>query len=148
MGAEAIFMVVVRFLGFGGCVAVGMFIFYEGLPLGPLRYIPLLGPALEQLVDGRVDRAFQEGELSERLAWQEKAQRERLRQEQEERAKQQELDAVAEKYRAEQAARIALMLQIIGLEEELKKEEDNAPGSTTRPFVPRGVSKRIDAIGR
>ena len=31
-------------------------IFYEGVPLGELRGIPVLGPALEFVVDGRVDR--------------------------------------------------------------------------------------------
>lgn len=138
----------VRFLGVTGCVALGIVIFYEGLPLGPLRYIPFLGPALEQLVDGRVDRAFREGALGERLVWQERQRRELLRREAEERSKQQELDAIAARYREAQAARISLTLQVIGLEDQLKKEEEDAPGTTTRPFMPRGVSKRIDAIGR
>lgn len=31
-------------------------LFYEGLPLGPLRLIPFVGPVLEELTDGRVDR--------------------------------------------------------------------------------------------
>lgn len=138
----------VRFLGVTGCVALGIVIFYEGLPLGPLRYIPFLGPTLEQLVDGRVDRAFREGALGERLVWQERQRRELLRREAEERSKQQELDAIAARYREAQAARISLTLQVIGLEDQLKKEEEDAPGTTTRPFMPRGVSKRIDAIGR
>ena len=32
-------------------------VIYEGIPIGPLRHIPVLGPALETLTDGRVDRA-------------------------------------------------------------------------------------------
>ena len=41
----------------GAAVGVGLSVlFYEGLPLGPLRSIPLLGPVFEQVADGRVDR--------------------------------------------------------------------------------------------
>lgn len=41
----------------GAAVAVGiMLVIYEGIPLGPFRDIPLLGPALELVTDGRVDR--------------------------------------------------------------------------------------------
>ena len=65
-------LTIVRYLGFGGCVAVAMFVFYEGLPLGPIRYIPWVGPALEQLVDGRVDREYRRGEEAERLVWRER----------------------------------------------------------------------------
>jgi hypothetical protein len=46
----------VRFLGIPGLIVVGGLIFYEGLPLGPLRWIPGLGPVLAEFVDGRVDR--------------------------------------------------------------------------------------------
>lgn len=48
--------IVARYLGITGMVAVGIIVFYEGLPLGPIRYIPWVGPALAGLVDGRVDR--------------------------------------------------------------------------------------------
>jgi hypothetical protein len=34
-------------------------IFYEGLPIGPLRYIPFVGHYLAMVVDGRVDRERQ-----------------------------------------------------------------------------------------
>ncbi|MBE1208093.1 hypothetical protein [Aminobacter carboxidus] len=33
-----------------------MLVIYEGIPLGPLRGIPILGTALEVVTDGRVDR--------------------------------------------------------------------------------------------
>lgn len=45
-----------RYLGVTGCVALAIVVFYEGLPLGPIRYIPYLGPALAGIADGRVDR--------------------------------------------------------------------------------------------
>ena len=35
-------------------------VYYEGLPLGPIRYIPFIGSALSEFVDGRVDRAVLE----------------------------------------------------------------------------------------
>ncbi len=34
----------------------GIFVFYEGVPIGPLRWIPFAGPVIEALTDGRVDR--------------------------------------------------------------------------------------------
>lgn len=34
----------------------GIIIFYEGVPIGPLRLIPFVGPLLENVTDGRVDR--------------------------------------------------------------------------------------------
>ncbi len=34
----------------------GILVFYEGLPIGPLRWIPFAGPVLEAVTDGRVDR--------------------------------------------------------------------------------------------
>lgn len=36
--------------------AAAVFVFYEGVPIGPLRSIPLLGPVLEEITGGRVDR--------------------------------------------------------------------------------------------
>ncbi len=35
---------------------LGVFVFYEGVPIGPLGAIPLVGPVLEGFTDGRVDR--------------------------------------------------------------------------------------------
>ncbi|MER8959288.1 hypothetical protein [Mesorhizobium sp. M0701] len=37
-------------------VAAAMIIVYEGLPIGPLRYIPFAGQYLAMVTDGRVDR--------------------------------------------------------------------------------------------
>ncbi|MBA1141769.1 hypothetical protein [Mesorhizobium neociceri] len=37
-------------------VAGGIVLFYEGVPIGPVRDIPWVGPMVAGLVDGRVDR--------------------------------------------------------------------------------------------
>ncbi|GAA2888259.1 hypothetical protein GGQ99_004816 [Aminobacter niigataensis] len=47
---------IVRYVGFTGLAVAAIVVFYEGLPLGPLRAVPVLGPGLEMLTDGRVDR--------------------------------------------------------------------------------------------
>jgi hypothetical protein len=59
VGAGAIAAYVFRIIGLPGVVALGMLIFYEGLPLGPIRYIPYVGTTLAGFVDGRVDRERQ-----------------------------------------------------------------------------------------
>ena len=41
-------------------IAAGL-IFYEGVPIGPLRWIPYVGDALAYMVDGRVDREYARG---------------------------------------------------------------------------------------
>ena len=44
-------------IGAGAALGIGLaIVVYEGVPLGPLRHIPTLGPALEFVLDGRVDR--------------------------------------------------------------------------------------------
>lgn len=48
---------VIRWLGMPGLVAIGLIVFYEGVPIGPLRDVPVIGHALSSVVDGRVDRA-------------------------------------------------------------------------------------------
>lgn len=53
---SAIAVAIFRVIGLPGVVALGMLIFYEGLPIGPLRYVPYAGPVLAGFVDGRVDR--------------------------------------------------------------------------------------------
>jgi hypothetical protein len=132
-------------------VAGAVMLFYEGVPLGPVRYIPYVGPALSGLVDGRVDREYAAGQLNERLAWQEK---QRLRRHQarrpRSRRKQAEIDAAAQEYIDRQhsdAERIAELVRA-------QKDEDNAPPDPTKPAACKppgnsaGVSTRIDAIGR
>ncbi len=135
----------------GGAVALAvMLVVYEGIPLGPLRRIPVVGPALESITDGRVDRERKAGALSERLAWQEKQQRLLIQQIEKEKAKQAELDEIAQRYREEINARISDAIKISALEDALKEEEKDAPPNAgpVCKFMPRGVSKQLNAIGR
>lgn len=51
--------------------ALGVFIFYEGIPIGPFGKIPYIGPVLQDFTDGRVDRerkAAREGYVIEARA--------------------------------------------------------------------------------
>lgn len=140
-------LTIVRYLGFGGCIAVAMFVFYEGLPLGPVRYIPWVGPALEQLVDGRVDREYRRGEQAERLVWRERQRDADDRWLANVRAKQAELDQLTLDYlnlKAQNRVNAVALDEAIAAAE---KEEQNAPPSTVpRACIPRGVSNRLNAI--
>jgi hypothetical protein len=134
-------------------VAGAVVLFYEGVPIGPLRYIPYAGPALASLVDGRVDREYAAGQLNERLVWQEKQRRAEIAQAAKVKAQQADLDAAARQYVEAQRAddqRIADLQQSI----RDQKDADNVPPDPTKPIVCRargigaGVSTRLDAVGR
>lgn len=56
---SAIAFTIMRWLGLPGLIAVSLIIFYEGVPIGPLRHVPVVGPLVAGIVDGRVDRAVQ-----------------------------------------------------------------------------------------
>jgi hypothetical protein len=44
-------------IGAGAALGIGLsIVVYEGVPLGPLRDVPVIGPVLAFVVDGRVDR--------------------------------------------------------------------------------------------
>jgi hypothetical protein len=131
-------------------VAGGIVLFYEGVPIGPLRYIPWIGPALASVVDGRVDRQYAAGQLNERLVWQEKVRRAEIKKAAETRVQQAEIDAAAQEYIDKQhsdADRIAELVRA-------QKDEDNVAPDPTKPAVRKpaglsaGVSTRLDAIGR
>lgn len=47
-------------VGLAAIVAVLMVLFYEGAPIGPLRYVPVVGKYAMALLDGRVDRVRQQ----------------------------------------------------------------------------------------
>ncbi len=138
-----------RYLGFAGVVAVGMFIFYEGLPLGPLRYVPYVGPALAQLVDGRVDREYAAGAKAERDLWLDRirvAERER---DEDVAQKQAELDDLALAYynlKAENRANIVRLDDAIAEAEKDEANEPPAAGPVCRRFIPRRVSNQLNAI--
>ncbi|PWJ88342.1 hypothetical protein C8D77_11164 [Mesorhizobium loti] len=134
-----------------GCIVL----FYEGLPIGPLRYIPYAGPVLAGFVDGRVDREYAAGQLNERLVWQEKQRRAELAAAAKAKAKQAEIDAAAQEL-ADQAD--ADTLRIADLEDRIRqqKDEDNGPnaaGDTAGACksgrgIPARLSIGIDAVGR
>lgn len=131
-------------------VAGGVIFFYEGVPIGPLRYIPYAGPALAHLVDGRVDREYAAGGKAEAALWQEKIKLAAIAQAAETKTKQADIDAAAQEYIDKQhsdADRIAEL-------QRAQKDEDNAPPDPTKPAackpagITPGVSTRLDAIGR
>lgn len=127
-------------------VAVGIVIFYEGAPLGPLRFIPVVGPALELVTDGRVDRARKDGAVSERVAWEE-ARRRMLAEQEKRRAEQQAAINRAEAdYLAQKSAD---NLTIQALEDALSAEKTDAPAAVSdRPAFSRRVSRALNQVGR
>jgi len=128
--------------------AVAVLIFYEGLPLGPLRLIPTVGPALETFTDGRVDRARKEGAAAERLAWERERQRLLDAQEAERKRDQAAIDAAE---RAYLETRKDLDQQMLALNETIATEEDaNAqdPACPARPAISRSVRDRLAPLGR
>ncbi|QKC83289.1 hypothetical protein [Mesorhizobium sp. NZP2077] len=131
-------------------VAGGIVFFYEGVPIGPLRYIPYAGPVLASLVDGRVDREYAAGQKAEAALWQERLRLAAIAQAADTKTRQQDIDAAAQEYIDRQhsdAGRIAEL-------QRAHKDEDNVPPDPTKPAVCRpagisaGVSTRLDAIGR
>lgn len=128
--------------------AVGVFVFYEGLPLGPLRLIPVAGPYLEAWTDGRVDRARKQGAAQERIAWEEARRRLIAKQDEERRAAQAAIDAAE---RAYLESRKDLDQQILALDDalatEAKTDVEN-PDCAARDFISRGVRDRLAPLGR
>lgn len=126
-------------------------IFYEGLPIGPLRQVPYLGPVLQGFTDGRVDRARKDGARDERTAW-EQARAELLAEMERQRLEAQaRIDAAEKDYlnRSQaDALRIAALEAAISAELEAEANEPKNPACPARPAVPRGLSRQLDAIGR
>ncbi|TIL34334.1 hypothetical protein [Mesorhizobium sp.] len=136
-------------------VAGGIVLAYEGVPIGPLRYIPYVGPALASLVDGRVDRQYAAGQLAERLVWQEQQRKALALLAAKAEAKQKEIDAAAQAYVDQQntdAVRIADLEQAIRdqKDEDLGPQDHaNAAGACKpRSGIPARLSIGIDAVGR
>lgn len=135
-------------------VAGGIIFFYEGVPLGPVRDIPWVGPRIAWLVDGRVDREYaagqSAGQTTERADWQARLHAAAVAQAAETKTRQADIDAAAQEYIDKQhsdADRIADLHRA-------QKDEDNVPPDPTKPAVCKpagisaGVSTRLDAIGR
>lgn len=131
-------------------VAGGVIFFYEGVPIGPLRYIPYAGPVLAGFVDGRVDREYAAGQKAEAALWQEKVRLAAIAQAADTKSRQQDIDAAAQEYIDKQhsdADRIAELVRA-------QKDEDNVPPDPAKPAackpagISAGVSTRLDGIGR
>lgn len=126
-------------------------LFYEGVPLGHLRAVPILGPALETVLDGRVDRERRAGAASERLKWEEARRRLLADQAVKRREAQDAIDAATENYLEEKARREALTEANSALDAALKASEANDaanPDAHRGPAITRGVSRALDVVGR
>ncbi|TIN82660.1 hypothetical protein [Mesorhizobium sp.] len=139
-------------------VAGGVILFYEGVPLGPVRDIPYVGPALSGLVDGRVDHEYAAGQLNERLVWQDRQRLAELAQAARLKSQQAAIDAAAQQLADSMRDKHADRLRIADLEERIRqqKEEDDGPqpaGDTPgackpRHGIPARLSIGVDAFGR
>lgn len=132
-------------LGLLGIAFAAIILFYEGVPLGPLRMIPFVGSVLESVADGRVDRERRSGALQERQAWTELQRKLELQHLAKVKAQQAELDAISARYQTERAGDA---VKIATLEAALAEEDKNAPAPGSRAFIPRSVSRALNAIGR
>lgn len=131
-------------------VAGAIVLYYEGVPIGPLRYIPYAGPALALLVDGRVDREYAAGQLNERLVWQEQQRKALAAQAAKAASDQAELDALSKNYFDKH---VVDAVAIASLEDALKAEKDKNDADpkgvgACRVAIPGRVSTQLDAVGR
>lgn len=130
--------------------AAGIVLFYEGVPIGPLRYIPYVGPGLASLVDGRVDREYAAGQKAEASLWQERLRLAAIAQAADAKTRQADIDAAAQEYTNKQRSDADRIAEL----ERAQKDEDNVPTDPTKPAgckpagISTGVSERLDAVGR
>lgn len=123
----------------GGLAIAGVVGLYEGLPL---------------LFDGRVDRAFAQGQLIERQAWEELRRREQAAREVDRRAAQAKIDAAEADYwrRSEiQKTRILELENAIASEPEdsvAVATPDAGASGACPPAISRRLRDALDAIGR
>ncbi|EKF43959.1 hypothetical protein NA8A_04085 [Nitratireductor indicus C115] len=137
-------------LGGAALAAAISILVYEGLPLGPLRLVPLLGPVLEIVADGRVDRVRREGAVAERRAWEE-TRRRMLAEMAEERRKAQGAIATAERAYLEKRDRDAETIRSLEAaisEQEKADAEAGGDACVMRSFIGRGLRDRLDQVGR
>lgn len=138
-------------------VAGAIVLYYEGLPLGPVRDIPYVGAALAGLVDGRVDREYAAGQLNERLVWQEKQRLAEIVLAAKLKTKQAAIDATAQQLADSEGAHRADTLRLADLEDRIRQQKDEdskAPDDPKQPAACRlsgiraPISTKLDAIGR
>lgn len=138
-----------RFLGLQGLVIVAVLLFYEGLPganyLTPyLRFLPGVGPMVDDVAQGRVGRAREVGRLDERLIWQERSRRAELRRQADRQSAQDKINQVERDYFSRQAADA---ITISELEKALVDEQASVVAGCG-PALSRRLRDALDPIGR
>ena len=126
-------------------------LFYEGLPIGNLARIPFVGPVVEFVTDGRVDRERKAGEergrAEERAAWEEAQRMLQKKMDDERRAAQSAIDKIENHY-LEQRQRDASALE--ALDKAITESADEKANDTcpARPAISRRLRDAINQIGR
>lgn len=143
----------------GAVVFFVMLLFYEGIPLGPARDVPIFGTVAEALFDGRVDRQRRAGAHDERIKWQELRDRQIAQNAARLVEAQKKVDGWSRRYLDKEAELLASISQKSALEDALaqsKKEAEDAANSQDlgkpvcppRPAISRGVSRELNKMGR
>lgn len=139
-----------RFLGLHGLVIVAVLVFYEGVPTANyvtpyLRFVPAVGPMIDDIAQGRVGRAREAGRLDERLVWQEQARRAEIRRQADRQAAQAKIDEVEREYLSRT---MTDAMKIAELEKALEQEQTSSPAAGCGPAVSRRLRDAIDRVGR
>lgn len=120
---------------------------YEGIPLGPLRLIPFVGPALEYVTDGRVDRVRKEGAAQERILWEEARRRLQAQIAEDRRKAQAKIDELRVDYVNAKSADAATIAILREQAKEFEIDETSAP-RPGNPTAARRLSRTLNKIGR
>lgn len=134
-------------------IALGVFVFYEGVPIAKhLRDIPVIGEPVfawaDPLLRGRVSRARDAGVKAERDEWTRRLAAAKAALSSERATAQAKIDAIVTE---RLSAATDWAMERASLEAQLAEEEKgNAtlPPGTCPPAISRGVSERLDRIGR
>lgn len=140
----------VRILGLQGVLIATALVFYEGIPgasyVTPYaRFIPALGPLLDDLAQGRVGRAREAGKLDERLVWQEREIRAELRRTADRKAAQTRIDEVEREYFSRSTTDA---IRISELEKALEEDQTTSAPAGCGPALSRRLRDAIDRVGR
>lgn len=110
--------------------------------------LALAGGAVWAWSAHKYNEGYAAGEVHERADWQDRMRLARIAQEAEAKTRQADIDAAAQQYIDQQDVDA---LKISALEDELAKEKANAKasgGGSACVATPRGVSTRLNSIGR
>lgn len=139
-------------LGLSALAVAAVIFFYEGLPLGPVRWVPVLGPAIEDLVDGRVDRQRRAAAAAERQAWQEAQRLVEAEHARRLARAQASADAAELAYLTERALREsdahAARAELDAALAQTETDDDTDRSCAARPAISERVSRALDKIGR